>query len=180
MKKISILFSFILITVFSTGSFFMHTCYLKSYKKEFKSFVLENKKHSNYTIIKINPSELYTNSSKLIWEDENKEVVYKGVLYDIVCIKTMGIHLELTVVSDEQEMELKKQFASLYDISSNDATKKPFDLLKNFFALKYIAIKPTLSLKNTESFSKTLNTYPFFQTSQGFTSQINPPPDFCI
>lgn len=158
----------------------MHKSYLKSYKKEFKSFVFANKTHANYNIIKINPSELYTNSKTIVWEDENKEVVYKGVLYDIVCIKTIGVKVELTVVSDEQEMELKKQFASLYDINSRDTTKKPFDLLKNFFALKYVAVKTTINLKNSESFLKTIYASPSFQTSQGFTSQINPPPDFCI
>lgn len=180
MKKISIIFSFFLITIFSIGSFFIHKSYLKSYKKEFKSFVFENKTQSNYSVININPSELYTNSKTIIWEDENKEVVYKGVLYDIVCIKIIGVRVELTVVSDEQEMELKKQFASLYDINSRDTTKKPFDLLKNFFALKYVTVKTMLNLKNSESFLKTIYTYPSFQISQGFTFQISPPPDFCI
>jgi len=158
----------------------MHKSYLKSYKKEFKSFVSENKTRTIYTSIKINPSELYTNSKTIVWEDENKEVVYRGILYDIVSIKTIGTKVELIAVSDEQEMELKKQFASLYDINSRDTTKKPFNLLKNFFALKYIAIKSTLNLKNPESFLKPIYTYPSFQTSQGFLFTETPPPNFCI
>ena len=155
----------------------MHRCYLKSYKKEFKSFVLENKKHSNYSIIKINPSELYTNSTAIIWEDENKEVVYKGILYDVVSIKTIGTKVELTIVSDEQEMELKKQFASLYDINSSKTTKDPFNLLKSFFALKYIAPTTTINIKNSESILKTIYGHSIFKPSQGFTSQTNPPPN---
>ena len=180
MKRVSIIFSFILITVFSTGSFFLHKSYLKSYKKEFKSFIFKNKKKANYSTIKINPSELYTNSKTIIWEDENKEVIYKGVLYDIVCMKTIGVKVELTVVSDEQEMKLKKQFASLFDIDSNKTTKDPFDLLKSFFALKYIATSSSANICNYELVLNTTHTYRVFKISKGFNSQTNPPPNFCI
>lgn len=178
LKKISVIFSFFLITVFSTGSFFIHKSYLKSYKKEFKLFVFQNKTHANYNIIKINPSELYTNSKTIIWEDENKEVVYKGVLYDIVCIKTIGTKVELTAVSDEQEMELKKQFSSLYDINSNKTTKEPVNLLKSFFALKYLVPKTILDLNHLESILKPTYIHSVFKISSGFISQTNPPPNF--
>lgn len=180
MKKVSIIFSFILITVFSTGSFFLYKSYLKSYKKEFKSFVLNNKKKANYSTICINPSELYTNSKTIIWEDENKEVIYQGVLYDIVCVKTTGAKVELIVVSDEQEMKLKKQFASLFDIDSNETTKDPFNLLKSFFALKYIATSIITNINYFEFVSDKTYIYNVFKISKGFNSQTNPPPDFCI
>ena len=180
MKKVSIIFSFILITVFSTGSFFLHKSYLKSYKKEFKSFVFKNKKKANYSTIRINPSELYTNSKTIVWEDENKEVIYKGVLYDIVCIKTIGVKVELTVVSDEQEMKLKKQFASLFDVDSNKTTKDPFNLLKSFFALKYIATSSSVDTNNPEFMLNQAHIYNILKISKGFTSQSNPPPNFCI
>ena len=176
MKKTIVIFSFILITVFSTGSFFLHKSYLKSYKKEFKSFLLENKKYSNYVTIKINPSELYTNSKSIIWEDENKEVIYNGKLYDIVCIKITGVKIELTAVSDEQEMELKKQFASVYDIDSLKKTKEPLTLLRNFFALKYLNPKGPLDIKNPESILRIIFNYLSFHPSKGFITQPSPPP----
>lgn len=180
MKKVSVIFSFILITVFSTGSFFLHKSYLKSYKKEFKSFVFKNKKKANYSTIYINPSELYTNSKTIIWEDENKEVIYKGVLYDIVCIKTIGVKVELTVLSDEQEMKLKKQFASLFDVDSNKTTKDPFHLLKSFFALKYIGTSSSANINKPEFILNQTHIYCVFKISKGFNSQTNPPPNFCI
>lgn len=180
MKRVSIIFSFILITVFSTGSFLLHKSYLKAYKKEFKSFIFNNKKKVNYSTISINPSELYTNSKKITWEDENKEVIYKGVLYDIVCVKTIGVKVELTVVSDEQEMKLKKQFASLFDIDSNKTTKDPFDLLKSFFALKYITTSSSANICNSELILNKTHLYNVFKISKGFNSQTNPPPNFCI
>lgn len=158
----------------------MHRCYLKSYKKEFKLFVFENKRHSKYTIITINPSELYTNSKKITWEDENKEVIYKGVLYDIVCIQTIGVKVELTVVSDEQEMELKKQFASLFDVNANKTTKDPFSLLKSFFALKYITTSSSVNINNFEFIVNLPHIHCVFKISKGFSSQTNPPPNFCI
>lgn len=180
MKRVSIIFSFILITVFSTGSFLLHKSYLKAYKKEFKSFIFNNKKKVNYSTISINPSELYTNSKKITWEDENKEVIYKGVLYDIVCMKTIGVKVELTVVSDEQEMNLKKQFAYLFDIDSNKTTKDPFNLLKSFFALKYIATLSSTNINNSEFILNQSHIYCVFKISKGFSSQTNPPPNFCI
>lgn len=130
------------------GSYLLHQLYLKNYKKEFKSYIKTHKEQSAFSTITIYPSELYKNSANIIWEDEYKEVVYKGVLYDVVSVKGKGLTVELTVVSDHQEMELKKEFASLYDVNTAEKTKGPFNLLKNFFALKYLAPCSDFSFHN--------------------------------
>jgi hypothetical protein len=178
LKKLAIIFSFILVSLFSVGSYFLHQIYLKGYKKEFKAYISKQKTKSDFSTITINPSELYTNSTRIIWEDEFKEVVYKGVLYDVVCIKGKGLTVELTVVSDYQEMELKREFASLYDISSQEKTKGPFDLLKNFFALKYLVASSDIYFNNCVfSIGKIVS----FQTVQINSIVINletPPPQF--
>ena len=83
LKKATIIFSFILITVFSAGSYFLHQLYLKSYKKDFKAYISKYKEQSAFSTITINPSELYANSKTITWEDEFKEVIYNGVLYDV-------------------------------------------------------------------------------------------------
>ena len=180
MKKISIIFSFLIITVFSTGSYFLYKCYLNAYKNEFKLFIVEHKVPTNSITININPSELYVDTKTILWEDENKEVIYEGKLYDIVCVKTNGVKVELTTVSDEQEMELKKQFSLLFDTNSNKTTKGPINLLKSFFALKYIS-NNTLSDFRTIVLVKT-NKYIVddYKILQGFNSLTTPPPNLSI
>ena len=54
-----------LITVLSTGSYFMSKLYLKSYKKDFKAYVFQNKKTISYTKIEIKKNQLYKNSKDL-------------------------------------------------------------------------------------------------------------------
>ena len=134
--------------MFSVGSYFIHQIYLRGYKKEFKTYISKHKLQSTFSTIRINPSELYINSTNIIWEDECKEIVYKGVLYDVVCVDGKGLTVELTVVSDHQEMTLKREFASVYDVNSQEKTKGPFDLLKNFFALKYLATYSNFEFNN--------------------------------
>ena len=156
----------------------MHKLYLKSYKKEFKSYILKHKEQSVFSTISITPSELYTNSNRIIWEDEYKEVVYKGILYDVVSVKSKGVTVELMVVSDHQEMQLKKEFASLYDISSSQKTKGPFDLLKNFFALKYIVSNTELEFKNPMVCNNNSFQTQLFQIVTRTIHAESPPPDF--
>jgi hypothetical protein len=178
LKKTALILSVMLIVVFSTGSFFVYKCFLQSYKKEFKSYISLNKKTTATTIIKINPSQLFTNSNTITWEDENKEVIYNGILYDIVYIENKKGKVYLTVVSDFQETELKKQFASIYSVNSNSSTKNPFDLLKQFLALKTI-------FQNSETY---INPFPIkcfsiknystlFKLQTIVLNQETPPPD---
>lgn len=177
MKKLTIIFSFILITVFSVGSYFLHQLYLKNYKKEFKSYIKTHKEQSAFSIITINPSELYANSANVIWEDEYKEVVYKGVLYDVVSVKGKGLTVELTVVSDHQEMKLKKEFASLYDVNTTEKTKGPFDLLKNFFALKFLLNHTEIDFLLHILDRATLSDNQLFLLVKIFIHQETPPPN---
>lgn len=159
------------------GSFFLHQAYLKSYKKEFKAYLKTNKQNTNFSTITISPSEVYTNSKNIEWEDEFKEVVYQGVLYDVVKVSGKGLVVELTVVSDHQEMELKKQFAEGYDLNSKSSTKNPFELLKNFMALKFIVnnhnFDITISVANTAA----LNVHQLFLLSKIASYQETPPPN---
>jgi hypothetical protein len=178
LKKATIIFSFILITVFSVGSYFLHQLYLKSYKKEFKAYISKYKQRSAFSTITINPSELYINSANIIWEDEYKEVIYNGVLYDVVSVKGKGLTIVLTVVSDHQEMELKKEFASLFDVSSNQKTKGPFDLLKNFMALKYLAANSDFCFNNCVFSLDNLASFKSIQINSPVINLDTPPPQF--
>ena len=181
MKNLAVIFSFILIVVFSVGSFFIHQVYLNKYKQEFRSYLFSNKKETAFTNITIHKNQLYKNSSSIMWEDDNQEIVYQGVLYDIISIKQFGVYVRLSVVSDKQEMELKNQFAALFNSSSNNnKTKAPLELLKNFFAFKYIVNNSLMEFKNSTIKRCSPNTKLLFQITEVVIQQETPPPDFCI
>src|SRR5688572_12023512 len=100
LKKTITIFLFTLISIFSCGSYLIYKSYLHSYKSDFKAYINSNKKDIKLSTILINPSELYVNSKTIIWEDENKEVIHKGVLYDIVSIKNQNGKVVLFALSD--------------------------------------------------------------------------------
>ena len=156
----------------------MHQAYLKVYKKEFKSYISKHKEQTAFSTITINPSELYINSENIIWEDENKEVVYKGVLHDVVKVNGKGLTVELIVISDDEEMELKKHFAAMYDVNTCEKTKGPFDLLKNFLALKYLAAHSDISFNNSFFNLNNLVSFQTIQINSTIISLETPPPQF--
>jgi hypothetical protein len=173
LKKITIIFSLIIITVLSTGSYFIHDCFLKSYKADFKSYVLTNKKNLQSSEIIINSTELYINTKAITWEDDNEELIYKGVLYDVISIINNDEKTVLTVFADVEEEEIKNKFAANYDEDSDKLLK----LLKQFLALQYIS--PTTELFNLVSASTILVNHKdyCFYISSGFLSQETPPPN---
>lgn len=167
-----------MITVLSTGSYVVSKLYLNSYKKDFKGYVFKNKKTISYTKIEIIKNQLYKNSKNLVWEDENKEIVYCGHLYDIVDIQIVNEKVVLTVVSDKQEMNLKKQFASIYNENDIKNTNQSSKLLKHFLALKCI----NTSNVELELLKDNVLKNPFidieYKTINMFLSQETPPPIF--
>jgi hypothetical protein len=177
LKKITIIITLFLITVLSTGSYVVSKLYLKSYKKDFKAFVFKNKTIIAHTKIEIHKNQLYKNSKQLVWEDDNKEVVYKGHLYDIVDIQVVNDKVVLTVVSDTQEMNLKKQFASMYNENDVNQSSQPAKLLKQLLSLKGICHNDVFE------FIKTTNVISFFQSNRfviqtGVQCVETPPPIF--
>jgi hypothetical protein len=87
LKKITIILTLLIVIVLITGVFLMSKLYLNSYKKEFKTYVLKNKKSIAFKTLQINFNQLFKNSDHLIWEDDNKEIIYNGELYDIISIQ---------------------------------------------------------------------------------------------
>jgi hypothetical protein len=155
----------------------MHLSFLSSYKKEFRAYLSLNKENLKSSEITIKSSELYKNSQTIIWEDDNKEIVYKGVLYDVISIRSNKENVIVTVFSDTQEVEIKNQFAANYNDISSKTANKPMKLLKQFLALQYIS--PTTELFNSVSASTILVNHKdyHFYISSGFLSQETPPPN---
>lgn len=137
MKKFTAILSLLCILVFSCGSYFIYKIYLKSYKKEFRSFVNIQKqdKLESYTI----PiSQLYISSNVLKWEDENKEVIVDGKLYDVISLIIENDQVILALLPDFKELQLKQEFANLFNDSAKNSS--PFlNLLKQMLNLKFVS-----------------------------------------
>lgn len=176
LKNVVIIFIFFIISLFSCGSYLLYKTYLCSYKSNFRTYINANKKNVNHSIICITPSELYVNSNRIIWEDENKEVIYDGVLYDIVNMKYEGGKVILTAVSDEQEQEIKKQFAENFEENSNSKTNSSLKLLKQFLALKYTSNDDLLKI-NSHQILNEYQTDPVFKLEPVFISTETLPPN---
>ena len=166
-----------LVTVLSTGSYVMSKLYLKSYKKDFKAYVFKNKKIISHTKIEIKKNQLYKNSRNLVWEDENKEIVYYGNLYDIVEIETIEDKVFLTVVSDKEEMELKKQFASIYNENDFKKSSQPAKLLKQLLSLKCVCNNDNFEFKN-DTYVIPFCQIKIFVIQKGYFFIETPPPNF--
>lgn len=138
MKKVIVIFSFLLITLFSVGSFIVFSTYISFHQSTFQASLKKINQNLFTTKIFINPSELYTNSKNLIWEDDNKEIIKEGILYDIISIDSKDGKIMLTVISDSKEQEIKKQFASLYKDNYTHPSNNLTKLLKQLLALKFL------------------------------------------
>jgi hypothetical protein len=178
LKKSSIIFTLILIAFFSLGNFFIFSCYLSSYQNAYQSYVKDGQEYISSTKILINPSQLYVNCKTISWEDDNKEVVVNGILYDIVSITSYKGKTILTVLSDQQEQEIKKQFASTYDTqSTKSSNNNPIKLLKEFLALKFLNdTKECADLFLNQNASLAYAEYSF-SIKQVFLSQETLPPN---
>lgn len=146
-KKIACIVLFIITSVLSSGCFLIYSGYLCHYKSDIRRCIDADRRSINKSVISINPSELYIDSKTISWEDGNKEIVYKEVLYDIVNVKNEKGKVILTVVSDIQEQELKKQISESIDDNLSTPTNNSLKLLKQFLAFKYISDNDLLLLR---------------------------------
>jgi hypothetical protein len=121
---------------------------------------------------------LYTNSINVTWEDENQEIVYRGILYDILEIKSEGRRLAIIAVSDEQEMLLKQEFSELYVSNGFQHCKNPFQLLNHFLSLKTVIYTYDFCFEKVPDSKLWIASSEMFQLTAVFISQETPPPDF--
>lgn len=131
-----------LIIVFSICNFGIFSLFLDQYKSKVQTNI-NNETTVITDVIYMCPYQLFSDSKNISWEDDNQEIRINGVLYDIASITTKDGVSELSLVIDEEETEIKKQFALIYDDDNDEFSKNsnnPIKLLKQFLALKFIYI----------------------------------------
>jgi hypothetical protein len=177
-KKLISIFLIVFIVVFSLGGFLIYSAYLSSYKSSYKTFIKKEQSNLYLNKLSINPSELYVNSKTIIWEDGNKEIIKDGNLYDIISVDFENGKVTLTVISDNKELELKKQFTHFFKEDYSQPSNNLAKLLKQFFCLKFLS---TIAVAvNSKLFNSTISYTPYFllKIKSVFLILEVPPPNF--
>jgi hypothetical protein len=133
MRKLMIIALLMLLSVISCTGFLVYKYSLAHHRTCFRSY-LSTINDDRLEKVIIHPYELFVDSECLHWEDDNKEIIYKHTLYDIVKIESQGSSLLLLVVPDCEEEELKRKFSREQGTSSPPYLK----LLKQLLDLKYV------------------------------------------
>lgn len=162
--------------VLATGSYFFYKAHVTNYKKDFRSYLSSHSKLLITTVITINKTDLYKNMANIIWEDENQEVVYNNKLYDVIAVKSLEDKVQITVVSDEKEQDLKNQFSGVYGSEFIKKQNNPISLLKQFLALKCTLSDTKLQIITNISLTKNCNIVCQSSISEGYLKQETLPP----
>lgn len=114
------------------------------HRKEFRAWAKELNK-TEFRSVTIDRSELYRNTKDRIWEDENKELIINGELFDVTGMEIIKDKAVLTLLPDKKEKALKTEFAGLFkeDTASSGGL---FKLLKQLLSLKFIQDLPLIDL----------------------------------
>lgn len=128
----------------SIGNFGLFSLFLNQYKTNLQSQI-QNNTSNVIDIIHINPSELYANNKNITWEDGNKEIIYKGILYDIVSIEVIKGKVSIKAISDNKEQDYKMAYANTQE-KNNTSSNAPLNLLKQFLSLNFIETKSVSTL----------------------------------
>ena len=175
-KKNSIILITTLVVLISVGNFGLFSLILNQYKTNLQSQI-QNNASSVIDIIHINPSELYTNNKNISWEDGNKEIVYKGALYDIVSIECVKGKVSIKAISDTKEQDYKMVYANTQE-KNNTSSNSPLNLLKQFLSLNFIETAPSAVFVSYDDSNLKTN-YKHYSCSlvKGHCSLETPPPN---
>lgn len=106
----------IAILVFSQVGYYAVKRFTQEAHREFIKELLHNKlKDDEMEVI-----SLTDNTEKIYWQEEGKEFLYKGELYDVVKIKTFSGKTMLYCINDKKEKELIDKYNT---VTKNNSAK---------------------------------------------------------
>ena len=175
MKKKSIILITALVVVISIGNFGLFSLFLNQYKTTLQAQI-QNNTSSVIDIIHINPSELYANNTNISWEDDNKEIIYKGILYDIVSIEVIKGKVSIKAISDSKEQDYKMAYANTQE-KNNTSSNSPLNLLKQFLSLNFIETKFVTTVPINDNILNSVYHSYHYMIHKGYQTLETPPPN---
>lgn len=179
LKKVIVIIVICIVAILSIGSLLFSKLYLNSYKKDFKTYLKNNKNNIEAQSLQIEQWQLFKNSKNLQWEDNYKEIVFNGNLYDVVSIEVINSKIILKLVSDKQEQSLKNKFADINNLNDNKMDSHPLKLLKQFLSLKTL-VNDSINFNSNCHFTN--NDYTLFllhKMELVNITPLTPPPNYC-
>ncbi len=176
MKKNSIILILALVVLISVGNFGLFSLFLNQYKTNLQSQI-QNNSSSVIDIIRINPSELYANNKNISWEDDNKEIIYKGILYDVLSIECVKGKVSIKAISDSKEQDYKMAYANTQE-KNNTSSNSPLNLLKQFLSLNFTETKLSTSFLTADVTTTTFSFKSYnYLIHKGYKTLDTPPPN---
>lgn len=128
-------------------------------------------------VLKISPSELYSNSKKIQWMNSNSEINFNGDLYDVLHVKNNGTVVLLYVFNDKKEADLFKEFKKQVNglNTESESPENATDLLEDICDFEFISTTFMMLHSPNEGTVNYLN--PQFKLSSGFSTILIPPPN---
>jgi hypothetical protein len=92
--------------VLLTGHGWILRYYMREAKAQMKATLRRQADHPDLTTFRFDAAEL----DRLTWEEDGKEFLYKGVMYDVVTRIAEGGITEIHCIADHKETELARQW----------------------------------------------------------------------
>ena len=106
MRKLFAILLSISLLVLLTGHGWILRYYMREAKAQMKATLRRQADHPDLTLFRFDATQL----SQLTWEEEGKEFVYEGVMYDLVSQSTEGGNTVIHCIADHKETELARQW----------------------------------------------------------------------
>ena len=171
MRKTIVTTLLILFTASQAGYYCVYSFQQNEIKKQVKE---QLKKLLPETSLQIIQAE--ENADAIIWQDDDKEFLLHGELYDVVKIKRVSGKTLLYCLNDKKEENLKHEFAkAIKSATDNNATNKSGKANYKFQLSEYYFYNNTekLSAINFTSPSKYLI---FISSLSSSVKEVNAPP----
>jgi hypothetical protein len=156
------------------GFYMVYRVNLRAIKREMKTAIASGRYSAcGLAVIEVDLSS--ASSIKNIEIEDEKEIRYKGEMYDIVKVSWQDNRLIFTCLHDKNETELAANYTKWLQAAGDKETKKPLQLLKYSFPDYTIATTPSLE-SNQRLKRATKYTLFLSHISTGYLNTSSPPP----
>lgn len=153
------------IALYSSGSFLFFKTKQYVIKKEVKKYLAENNNSINDTLYIDNNT--LANNNAFCWKDDGKEIMYKGIMYDVLKIIPVPNGLKIICFKDVEETKLLQVFLHINKNKNLPQDAVSIKLLVAVFVVEnFFTVHPFHQQLNPSYSSYSARIYSVYTTSQ--------------
>lgn len=154
----------ICITLYSSGSFLFFKTKQYVIKKKVKQYLAENKNSINDTLYIDNHT--LANNNTICWKDDGEEILYKGIMYDVLKIIPVPDGLKIICFKDVEETKLLQVFLHINKNKNLPPDTVSIKLLVAVFVVEnFFTVNPFHQQLHQLYSSYSARIYSFYSTS---------------